>query len=126
MTEEEWGIFLITCLIVSMLLFILYVFSYSKFIKQVGFFSGSIVLILAIFSFFLGKSKYYATKNSNTGIIIAPSVTVTGSPSEKGTKLFILHEGAKVDITEKSEDWTEIKIANGNVGWVRSSVLEDI
>ncbi|MCE3280819.1 MAG: hypothetical protein K0S44_3010 [Bacteroidetes bacterium] len=126
MTEKEWGIFLITCLIVSMLLFIIYVFSYSKSIKQIGLFSGSIVLILAFFSFFLGKSKYYTTKNSNTGIIISPSVTVTGSPSEKGIKLFILHEGVKVNITEKSEDWTEIKIANGNVGWVRSSVLEEI
>ncbi len=64
--------------------------------------------------------------NGNTAIITAQSITVTGSPNEKGTKLFILHEGTKVNVTQEDLDWVEIKIANGNTGWIKHSQLEKI
>jgi tetratricopeptide (TPR) repeat protein len=126
LNEKEWSIFLIICIIVSLLCFSIYIFSSGKGMKQFGFFGGLVIILLGIFSFFMAKSKYNSTVNSASGIIVQGSVTVTGSPSEKGTKLFILHEGTKVRITEKNEDWTEIRIANGNVGWVRSTVIAEI
>jgi len=58
-------------------------------------------------------------KNNNYAVIIAPTSTINSSPAEKSTKLFILHEGAKVEITNEDNNWIEIKLANGNVGWVQ-------
>ena len=46
-----------------------------------------------------------------------------GSPSETGTELFILHEGLSVQITDKLGDWIEIRLADGNKGWVKESAV---
>jgi tetratricopeptide (TPR) repeat protein len=126
MNEKEWSIFVILCICISLFLFGLYIFGTSKGLKQAGFFGGSILLLLAFGSFFMAKSKYQSTISSNTAVITSASVTVTGSPSEKGTKLFILHEGTKVEITDEEEEWTEIRIANGNVGWLKKTSLQKI
>lgn len=126
MTERSWSYFLITFLFISFIMFSFYIMSKNKNLKQFGFFGGLIVIILSIFTFFMARSKYENTVNSSSAIITSASVTVTGSPSSQGTKLFILHEGTKVKITDHNGDWTEIKIANGNVGWIKNTAIESI
>ena len=59
-------------------------------------------------------------------IIVAPSVTAKSSPDEYGTSLFILHEGTKVEVVDSVDLWNEIRISNGNKGWVQKSAFERI
>lgn len=60
-------------------------------------------------------------------IIMVPSVTVKSTPNEGGTDLFILHEGHKVNIRDSSmKEWVEIRLEDGNVGWIPLSVIEII
>jgi SH3-like domain-containing protein len=40
--------------------------------------------------------------------------------------LFMLHEGTKVAIIQREERYTEIRLPNGNVGWIDSSDMEAI
>ena len=54
------------------------------------------------------------------------SVTVKASPTDNGTQLFIIHEGAKVWIVKTEGIWTEIKLANGSQGWLPTSEIETI
>jgi SH3-like domain-containing protein len=74
----------------------------------------------------MAKNKFNSEVNNSSAIIVVSSVNVTGSPSEKGTVLFLLHEGSKVKIMDQENEWTEVKIANGNVGWIKNSNLEKI
>ena len=126
MTEKQWSLTFIALIFLGLLLIAVYIVSANRFLKQTGFFGGSFLLILSVFVFFLAKNKYNTTINSTSAIITSGAVTVTGSPSEKGTKLFILHEGVKVEVTDEENDWSEIKIVNGNVGWVKTSDLQKI
>jgi|ERR1019366_4907010 tetratricopeptide (TPR) repeat protein len=126
MTEKGWSIVCILSVVIALLLFAIYISTTNRSLKQMGFFGGSIFIILSVFLFFIAKEKYNLTKYSSDAIITAASVTATGSPNDKGTKLFILHEGTKVSITQEDNDWTEIKIANGNVGWIKSKNLTAI
>ena len=64
--------------------------------------------------------------NNNGAVIMSPTVTVKGSPNDSGTNLFILHEGTTVNVTDSLGDWNEIKIRNGNQGWILKSDLERI
>lgn len=125
-SERQWGVITILLFLMTLVAFLIYYVSGKKVLKQSGFLGGIILLLITILTFWMGIEKYHATVNKTEAIIVAPSVTVTGSPNEKGTALFILHEGAKVNITEESSEWTEVRIANGNVGWIRSSALEKI
>jgi tetratricopeptide (TPR) repeat protein len=125
-TEKGWALLCILSFIISIILYVFYISFSTKILKQIGFWIGSVFLILSIVLFFVAKNKYNLSKFSNEAIIVSGAVTVNGSPNEKGTKLFILHEGAKVFVTEQSNEWTEIKLPNGNVGWVKGTSLISI
>jgi len=126
MSEKGWSELCILLIVLSLLLFALYISTRNRGFKQVGFFGGTVLIILSVITFFVAQNKYNNTKNGSEAIITAGATTVTGSPSEKSTKLFILHEGTKVVITEEDNEWVEIKIANGNVGWIKKSQLQKI
>jgi SH3-like domain-containing protein len=51
---------------------------------------------------------------------------VKASPERAGKDLFILHEGTKVEVLDTFGEWSEIRIADGNEGWIRSSSIEII
>lgn len=124
--EKDWSIICIILFSISLFLFALYILSYNNGLKKLGFFGGILFSLFTIFIFFIAKNKYDITKNSADAIVISATATITGSPNEKGTKLFILHEGTKVVVTQETDDWTEIKIANGNVGWIKTNYLQKI
>lgn len=126
MSESGWSLWCIVSIIIALVLFGLFITSYSSGLKQLGFFGGVLFICVGIASFFLAKNKYDNTINSSQAIVTAPSITVTGSPSDKGTKLFILHEGTKVNVSGEEDEWIEISIANGNTGWIKKTQLEKI
>jgi SH3-like domain-containing protein len=65
-------------------------------------------------------------KEHSSGIIMTPSVNARSSPDEQSTNVFVLHEGTKVMIRDSVQNWKEIKIANGNTGWIPAEALEEI
>ncbi|HRF76416.1 MAG TPA: SH3 domain-containing protein, partial [Chitinophagales bacterium] len=56
-------------------------------------------------------------------IVMAPSAIVKSEPSENSTNLFLLHEGIKLKLMRNDEGWTEIKIPNGEIGWIKSDEI---
>ena len=65
--------------------------------------------------------------NRTGAVIMDPTVSVKSTPNESGTDLFVLHEGTKVFIDDNSmKEWKEIRLEDGNVGWVKTSAIEVI
>jgi tetratricopeptide (TPR) repeat protein len=126
MTEKGWSTVCILSFIMALVLLGLYILTTNSILKKIGFFGGILLIFTGIFLFFIAKHKYNLSKYGGEAIITSVSVTANSSPNEKGTKLFVLHEGTKVSITQEDESWTEIKIANGDVGWVKSKSLTAI
>ncbi len=126
LSEKAWSIICILLFGFSLILFSIFLLSTKNGFKKLGFFSGIGCIILTVISIFIANKKYEQTINRNEAIITSATATITGSPNVKGTKLFILHEGTKVEVTQEQNDWTEIKIANGNVGWIKSDFLQKI
>ncbi len=126
MSEKAWSILCITLFAFSLLFLLIYFISnYSRW-KQIGFYVFMLLLICSFIVFFIAKTKYSKTLASGEAIILTSSVTVLGAPSDLGTKLFILHEGAKVAITDKIGDYSEISISSDKTGWVKTFVLGEI
>ena len=71
-----------------------------------------------------GSSK--RINGSKEAIIMVDQANVLSEPSATASKLFVLHEGTKVQILQRVDAQWEIAIANGNVGWLPSSDLEEI
>jgi SH3-like domain-containing protein len=56
-------------------------------------------------------------------IVMSPEVNVLSSPTESGTDIFAIHSGLKVKIENQSSGWYEIRLPDGNKGWIESSHL---
>lgn len=116
--------------IIAFFLFIggcyLYLFTRSVPLKKIGFFGGIVVLLIAImancFAWGLNEKK----EIRNEAIVFDATVSVKSSPAESGTDLFVLHEGTKVVVLSKVGEWSEVKISDGNRGWLPSAAIEII
>ena len=85
---------------------------------------ASVNFILAfIFILFLYTTNERVSKSS-CAIIMESRVEVRSMPGELGVSLFQLHEGTKTCIQSTQDEWTEVLLENGNVGWLPSSALE--
>lgn len=104
----------------------LYLYSKMSRIKKLGFFLSILCLLSSIvFYNFASKMNKQLTLREYA-IIFNPSVTIKGSPDESGTQLFLLHEGTKVKVIEELGDWRNIKISDGNQGWLKKEDIEII
>ena len=64
---------------------------------------------------------------ADSAIVMRPVVSVKSSPSaESSQDLFILHEGTKVQMLDQVGSWTNIELADGRQGWIRTSDIEAI
>ena len=57
-------------------------------------------------------------------VIMAEEAAVHSAPSDDDALLiFTVHEGTKVRVERRSDEWVEIVLEDGKVGWVRSGRL---
>ena len=66
-------------------------------------------------------------KERDTAIVTTPTVNVRKTPKTDATAAFVIHEGTKVKIVDKSiSDWLSIKLADGREGWLLTNQVEEI
>ena len=60
-------------------------------------------------------------------IVIEPRVEVRSAPLDDQTlTLFTVHEGTKVRVDRRAEEWAEVILEDGKVGWIPVEVFETI
>lgn len=65
-------------------------------------------------------------REENGAVICAPTVTARSAPDPKSVDAFVVHEGLKVRVTDQVDDYAKITLADGKVGWVKSTEVEKI
>ncbi|MGD9931412.1 MAG: tetratricopeptide repeat protein [Mangrovibacterium sp.] len=126
LSADGWAKLSVVAFIIALFLAGIFFFSQITAIKRISFWAGILIVAISIFSFnFAARQKKRITEH-NFAIITQPSVTVKSSPSESGTDLFLIHEGLKVKIKDSLGSWIEIRLADGNQGWLPANSLEKI
>ena len=60
-------------------------------------------------------------------VVLSPEVNVQSAPSDDpALQLFVIHEGTKVRVDRRSEEWLEVVLEDGKVGWVPADVVEGV
>lgn len=122
LSSDTWAvisILLFASFVLCVLLYILLKFKH----KNIFLYLSTIFLVFSIISFInAGKRKNFIT-SKKYGIIIVPSVNVKSTPNEYGNDVFILHEGTKVEILESIGNWKNIRIRDGNEGYLPSNTI---
>ena len=119
-----WAWVAIICMLIFIVLFLVYYFSRKSMIKRLMFIGSMFFLVLAISSVAIGFLKQDLLQKSNYAIIFSEEVEVKSEPSVRAEEAFLLHEGAKVKITESFQEWVEIELPNGSQGWIEENDLK--
>lgn len=87
---------------------------------------GSLSALFAIIAVMFAALGHPSVRDENGAIIMAARTDVYSEPQQGGTVLFILHKGTKVFVLQQDQEWYEIELLNGNVGWIPEGTLEMI
>ena len=126
MSTNGWAYTGLFFFIVSLVLAYFFWFTYNPNIKRITFSSGILTIIITLLSFTFSYQQKNSIVNHGYGILTPSIIAVKSSPGESGKDLFVLHAGTKVKIIDLVADWYEIRIADGNIGWILKETMEKI
>jgi tetratricopeptide (TPR) repeat protein len=123
---DTWAILSIIAAWITLAAGVAYLYAPRVTFKRNAFFllSGSLAISLLLVLISAASRNTFGGKDA--AVILSTEAVAKSSPDAKSTTLFILHEGTKVELVESEEDWNKVKIANGNVGWIESRLMERI
>lgn len=123
LSTNTWSYFGICTFLLLIGCLFLFFFSRKIFLKKVGFYAGIGFLVITMASNIFAYNQKKKLTDRNTAIIFAATITLKSSPDNSGTDLFVLHEGTKVTIKSKLGEWSEVVIADGHIGWIKSDEI---
>ncbi len=126
LSSGQWAILAVVSIWIASALLIVFLLNFSVLIRKISFFAGLLFAIIFIFSTTFGLTRYNYEQNHNLAIIFAENAYIKSSPEDTSTDLFILHQGTKVQILDEIGEWFKIRLANGNVGWIKKKLLEKV
>lgn len=126
-TIDGWATMAIASLIVSLLLFLCYLFIDNMAVRHISFYGSFVLIVLfAVSNLFAWQKKsdilthYYA-------VVMSKEVTVKSSPTLKSPDACLIHEGTCVRITDdEMKGWYGIRLSDGREGWVESKDMKEI
>jgi SH3-like domain-containing protein len=101
-------------------------FSRSFEIRRYAFGVAVFLSVIFVVSLIFSISQKNQVVKRNSAIVFAPVVSAKSSPDESGKDLFILHAGTKVELIRPVGEWCEVKIADGNKGWIPKTSFQKI
>ena len=126
-SERGWakiGIVSFICLLVGLAL---YIFSKRLFVRKIGFIGAVVLLVVTVCANLFARQQKNELMDRTGAIVMSPTVTVKSTPDKSGTELFVLHEGTKVFVEDNSmKGWKEIRLEDGNKGWIPTEAIEII
>lgn len=126
-SERGWakiGIVSFICLLIGLAL---YIFSKRLFVRKIGFIGAVVLLVVTVCANLFASQQKNELMDRTGAIVMSPTVTVKSTPDESGTELFVLHEGTKVFVEDNSmKGWKEIRLEDGNKGWIPTEAIEII
>jgi len=118
LSTNSWAKISITSFFLFLLFLSLYIYSYRYRQKVVGFWLAVFFITLSSAALAFTVRNKSLVYDSHKAIISSPLVSGKSSPDKSGNDLFVLHEGTKVTVEDEVGEWYEIRLSDGNKGWV--------
>lgn len=123
----HWGIIAIASFILMLTGILLYMFVSSITVRKIGVYSAFVLLVLCVAANLCAYSQHCSLTHRDAAIVVSTAVAVKSSPSDTSTDLFVMHEGSKVTILDRSmSHWFEVKLEEGKQGWIHTDDVEVI
>lgn len=123
---DGWAITLVVLVIALALCAGLFFVLRNRVLKKSVFVIGLVLLVSLFLSIYATNRQYHFHHVRQEAIVMNPRVTAKSAPGDRGIDVFVIHEGVKVVIQAELMGWYEVRLPNGNVGWINSETIEII
>jgi len=117
--SNNWAMTSLVFFVLALGLVLFYLFSSRMRTKKLSFLLGLSFLFISVLSIFLSYTNHVITEKRPYAIVFSPLVTGKSSPDESGKDLFVIHEGTRVKVEDQIGDWIEVRLSDGNIGWIK-------
>lgn len=126
MSEKQWAIFSIILLFFVFASVAIFLITSLYWLRKTTFFTGIFCLFFFVVAFLSAYSQKQTMQRTDEAIVMVKKMEVKSSPDATSKDLFVVHEGLKIKIQDRIGDWVEIRLPNGDKGWVTINELEVI
>lgn len=123
---DSWAISQIIFGFLMLGFFSLYFFVSVNKVQKLGFYGGVLSLGLMLFSAIFAWSAKSSLMSHNYGIILVDMYHLKSEPSAQSKEILTVREGVKFMKLETIGQWNQIKLSDGNIGWIEKSAFEMI
>lgn len=125
-SADTWSVISVSSIFLGSVLLIIYLFSLVLLVKKSAFYSGIVLIFFGLFSLMMSGLQQRHFEAHNAAIIFSGTVHVKAGPLAGEKTLLVIHEGTKVNIKARKNNWIRITLPNGNEGWISSSDVKEI
>jgi len=118
-----WTYLVYALYLVLLILIVVYFFSKSAKIQKNSLYAGVGSLFLLALAAALLIVKLNRDVSNENAIILQPTAIAKVSPDSNSGDAFVIHEGSKVSVVDNVNNWVEIELSDGKVGWLNKGNL---
>jgi len=126
LSVNGWTYLAFSFYLILIFLFIFYFFAKTITQQKLILFSGLVTIVILAIAVSLLLVKINREQKQINAVVVEQSITVKTSPDSKSTDAFVIHEGLKLNLDDKLDDWVKIRLADGKVGWIKNDTVEKI
>ena len=127
MTTNGWAVLSIVMFGVALLSLVVYLLNGNVVVRKVAFFLALIVALAFVVTTALSLTQLRAAEVDNRAVVLASDTTPVHASPDSGSKIIREpSQGVTVEVERKQGDWSEVRFADGEKGWVRTTNIEII
>ena len=123
LSDKGWAYSFVISVWLLCISLILYILLKDSRLKRTFFTLSILIVLISSSSLYLNYEKK-ELDNIKFAIIYDKEIEVWSEPNKISELKFLLHEGTKVKQIDLIEDWVNIQLENGTLGWIEASSLK--
>lgn len=124
---DSWAFVAIVAVLLAIVSLLFYFFAAQVSRRKWGFFLSIAFALLFVLANLCAAQQRREVCSKRGAIVTAPTVSVRNTPSATSETKFVIHEGTRVEIKDRSmKGWYAVSIADGREGWLTEKQVEEI
>lgn len=126
-SSNTWTVVSFVMLGLTLLLVLLYLLVNTIKVRKIAFFVSIATAVMFIFTTAFAITQRTTQRTETRGIIICQSAQeIFPEPSNKSKPIRSYTQGVTVEVLRSKDEWSEVKFADGEKGWIRTEHIEII
>jgi len=125
LSPDAWAWLSVALLSVVLIFLFVFFVSRSMAARKAGFYVSLVFVVAFVLSVVIAAQSRHDYLTRDEAIITTPTVTMMSAPTKSGEELLVLHEGTKLEIVDRVDDWNKVKLPDGNIGWIKAENMSE-